>query len=48
MSYMYPLERPIDVILPDLYNKGIIKAVGLSKDIVTVVGVTDSDTYRIK
>lgn len=48
LPYMFPIRQPIDVVLPTLYDGKIIKSIGLKKDIVSVVGNTDSDTYKIK
>ena len=48
ISEMFPINLPIDWMLPDLYHKKVIKTLGLKKDIVRFSSNKDSDTRRIK
>lgn len=47
LPHMYPIGRPIDHVLPELYERGEIKCAGLREDIAWVTSHTDSDTKRI-
>lgn len=47
LPLMYPLQKPIDVVLPEMSEAGSIKTVALRRDVVDVMNKADSDTERI-
>lgn len=48
LNIIYPITKPLDVIIPEEYDKGNIKVIGFLKDLATARNLDDSDTMKIK
>lgn len=48
LKITYPIMRPIDVVIPDEYEKKNINVISFLKELVTVFDVDDSDTMEIE
>lgn len=47
MKDIFPIIKPIDVVILDEYDKGNIKVIGLRNDLLVVRSFADSDTSKI-
>lgn len=44
----FPISKPIDVIIPDEFDKKNIKVIAFTEDLITVIDIINSDTMGFK